>query len=140
MKPAEPWTANTPQTSSIPNDSTTQRYTNGVWTPPITPSTIAPAQVTWAHAPVIATSPASSPFAPNNGSGFPSQNVVTSVEPIIPAPIASVVLSATRPSASPWNAVTAPPSTVRTVACVPTLNAYQPNARNRVPITANNIE
>jgi len=60
----------------------------------------------------------------------------TAAAPMAPAAIPSVVLSATRPTYAKSPSARAPSSTVKTVAAVPTLNPYQPNASTSVPSTA----
>src|SRR2546429_9418896 len=100
----------------------TATHTSTPATPPIN---TADGAVTNAHGAVMATSPASVPFAIIEGSGLPYLSHMYSIEVTPPAAPASIVFVAMTPMRRPE------PASVE-----PALNPNHPNARLHVPIHA----
>src|SRR5437016_13333879 len=123
--PLTPWTEIAPTGSSmrsLPSMKNTATQTN---TPAIPPISTADGAVTNAHGAVMATNPASVPFAIIEGSGLPYLNHMYSIDVIPPAAPASIVFVAMTPMRR------SEPASVD-----PALNPNQPNARMKVPTRA----
>src|SRR2546430_7910730 len=123
--PLTPGTEIAPTVSSMGSFPSMKKTATHTKTPATPPIRTADGAVTKAHGAVIATRPASVPFAIIEGSGLPYLSHMYSIDVTPPAAPASIVFVAITPMR------TSEPASVE-----PALNPNHPNARMNVPINA----